>query len=409
MTRSIRTRAAALVTLATFVPGVAGVAVGATQGAVESLPAVSSGALPGPPVLYAPPPAAPQLENRDPRFRAEPLLVSGEEAYVDGEYLYQDFLYDDYGSDTDGVGGSSQRAQAGEVTYPTGPEYGGNAADLVEFRAAPGDDEVVYRFTLNTLLREDSTILALAFDTDRDAGPGVGTLPRDPGARFPGTDEVITVWGTGAEHSRLTAERAVTSPVPVHVDLEANQVTVTVPRSVSDPRGTWRATLATGLYDPATGGWKRPGVTATEDTPGGAGPADPAPNAIFNLGFRFDEPVLTSNVSPDTRHPAVGRVARRRADPVRPRRRLRRTVGRRHPQHGPRDRSADPDVPEPTRPRRGARPHQFSRVPGPVAALLAVHPVDVQARHPGRTDTVPALPRPALLAVPGWAGVRTAG
>ncbi|MGH3355569.1 MAG: hypothetical protein ACRDOJ_06695, partial [Nocardioidaceae bacterium] len=63
-----------------------------------SLPSVDSGAAPGPDVLYAPAPAAPQLENRDPRFTAEPLLVSGNEAYADGEYLYQDYLYDDYGA-----------------------------------------------------------------------------------------------------------------------------------------------------------------------------------------------------------------------------------------------------------------------------------------------------------------------
>jgi len=69
-----------------------------------SLPTVPSGARPGPDVLYAPAPAAPQLENRDPHFSAAPLLVSGHEAYVAGEYLYQDFLYDDFGSNTDGAG-----------------------------------------------------------------------------------------------------------------------------------------------------------------------------------------------------------------------------------------------------------------------------------------------------------------
>src|SRR5688572_27812266 len=69
-----------------------------------SLPSVPSGARPGPDVLYAPAPAAPQLENRHPRFDAEPLLVSGHEAYVLGEYIYQDHIYDDYGSDTNGSG-----------------------------------------------------------------------------------------------------------------------------------------------------------------------------------------------------------------------------------------------------------------------------------------------------------------
>src|SRR5882672_1940957 len=65
----------------------------ATYASAGSLPVVASGARPGPDVLYAPAPAAPQLENRNPRFQAPPLLVSGQEAYVAGEYLYQDFLY----------------------------------------------------------------------------------------------------------------------------------------------------------------------------------------------------------------------------------------------------------------------------------------------------------------------------
>ncbi|RBY88976.1 hypothetical protein DQ244_14410 [Blastococcus sp. TBT05-19] len=271
--------------------------------AAGSLPAVPSGARPGPDVLYAPAPAAPQLENRDARFRAQPLLVSGQEAYVQGEYLYQDHLFDDYGADTNGQGGSSLSERAGDVTYPTdAARYGGNAADLVEFRIAPERDRVSYRFTLNTLLQPDSTIIALAFDTDRDTATGTATLPGDPGAPFPGTDEVITVWGTGAEHASFAADggAGATTPVEVRTDLEANQLTVTVPRTTSDPQGTWRATLATGLHDRATGGWLRPQAVADADSPGGAGPTDPAPNGIFNLGFRFDEPVTGANTPPDT-------------------------------------------------------------------------------------------------------------
>jgi poly(3-hydroxybutyrate) depolymerase len=268
-----------------------------------SLPTVPSGARPGPDVLYAPPPTAPQLENRDRRFRAAPLLVSGHEAYAKGEYLYQDHLYDDYGADTDGQGAGSLGERVGDITYPADAErYAGNAADLVEFRIAAERDRVTYRITLNSLLEQDSTIVALAFDTDRDAATGTTTLPRDPGAPFPGTDQLITTWGTGAEHVSFTADGAVaaTTPVQVHTDLEANQLTITVPRRVSDPRGSWRATLATGLYDPATGNWLRPQPVADADTPGGAGPLNPAPSGILNLGFRFDEPVVGSNTPPDT-------------------------------------------------------------------------------------------------------------
>lgn len=166
---------------------------------------------------------------------------------------------------------------------------------------------MTYRFTLNTLLEPDSTIVAVAFDTDRDAATGTDTLPRDPGAPFPGTDELITTWGTGAEHVSYGPDGTpgATTAVEVHADLEANQLTVTVPRAVSDPQDTWRTTVATGLHDPATGNWLRPQPVADADTPGGAGPLDPAPSGILNLGFRFDEPVLQDNTPPDTAQAAA--------------------------------------------------------------------------------------------------------
>lgn len=213
----------------------------------------------GPPVLYASPPDVPQVQNRDPRFRAPYEMVSGTERYVGGEYLYTDFLYDDE-----------------ETTYPEDfGRYAGNAADLVEFRlVTPSKGGLAARFTLNTLVVPDSTIAVVAFDSDRDAGTGSSTLPRDPGMPFPGTDQVLTTWGTGAEWSKWNGSGWDTVPLRVRTDLEANQITVTAPRSVTDPAGKWRSTLAVGLFDPATGGWLAP----EEDAP-----------KIVNLGFRFNE------------------------------------------------------------------------------------------------------------------------
>src|SRR5207244_2767030 len=128
-------------------------------------------------------------------------------------------------------------------------------------------------------------------DTDHNAATGALTLPRDPGAPFPGTDEAITVWGTGAEHTRFpVVGLPVTTPLTdLTTDLEANQITVIVPRTISNPSGTWRATVAAGLYDPMTGGWLRPQQSASATMPGGAGLLDPAPCGIFNLGFSFGE------------------------------------------------------------------------------------------------------------------------
>src|SRR5437660_10406573 len=57
----------------------------------------SSGPPPGPPILYQAPAVAPQMTNAG-IWRAQPILVSGATAYRSGEYLYQDFLYDDHGA-----------------------------------------------------------------------------------------------------------------------------------------------------------------------------------------------------------------------------------------------------------------------------------------------------------------------
>jgi pimeloyl-ACP methyl ester carboxylesterase len=284
----------------------AGVLVARQEQPLSAAPALpSERVLSGPAVLSAPPPAAPQLANRSPWFSAPPLLVSGTEAYGEGEYRYQDHLYDDYGADT-GTEDPAGWASTGDLTYPQErSRYADNAADLVEFRVAARWEAVAYRITLNTLLAADSTIVAVAFDTDHQAGTGVSRLPRDPGAPFPGTDEVITTWGTGAEHTRFTPAGPVTTPVPVTADLEANQLTVVVPRGVSDPRGVWRTTVAVGLYDNRTGGWLRPQKASTATRPGGAGPDGPAPSGIFNLAFRLSEPVATTGAPPDSAQAAA--------------------------------------------------------------------------------------------------------
>jgi hypothetical protein len=69
----------------------------AQSASAASLPTVTSGHRPGPDALYDPAPAAPQLQNVAP-WTAPPILVSGARAYRHGEFLYQDYLYDDHGA-----------------------------------------------------------------------------------------------------------------------------------------------------------------------------------------------------------------------------------------------------------------------------------------------------------------------
>src|SRR4051812_38491500 len=120
-----------------------GTAIGSQQStstAIRGLPTVSSGERPGPDILYAPPPRAPQLENTG-TWPAAPILVSGAASYRDGEWVYQDYLFDDHGATgtkdpNDPYGAQAQlyAPAGGSFTYPTDKVYAHNAADLVEFR-----------------------------------------------------------------------------------------------------------------------------------------------------------------------------------------------------------------------------------------------------------------------------------
>jgi hypothetical protein len=269
---------------------VAAVPAGTAQ--AGSLPSVRSGERPGPPLLYAKAPRVPQLSVRAP-FRAQPLLVSGTDAYRRGEYLYQDHLFDDHGAET-GVGSSPPGTAgfspaSGDLHYPTAARYANNAADLVELRIRPTAEAIVYRVTLGTVLADDAAVVGIGIDTDRSGGAQV-PWPRGAGVSSPGLDRFITAWGTGGEVAALPGgRRTPLSAGAVSIDRRANQMTIRVPRSVMDPgRATWRYVAGTGLwsgsgFEPVKAG------DPTDEQPGSANPARTAPG-VFNLAFRFAEP-----------------------------------------------------------------------------------------------------------------------
>src|SRR4051812_3796650 len=110
---------------------IVGVATVVVAGLVASAATAASlytgaGPRPGPDILYAAPATPPQLTNSAP-WTAPPLLVSGASAYVGGEFLSQDFLYDDNGAaltddpqDQRASGNTFSRPD-GTYTYPRDP------------------------------------------------------------------------------------------------------------------------------------------------------------------------------------------------------------------------------------------------------------------------------------------------
>jgi pimeloyl-ACP methyl ester carboxylesterase len=208
---------------------------------------------PGPDVLYAGPAPAPQLENTG-IWTAPPILVSGATAYRHGEFLYQDFLYDDLGADN-------------AYRYPDDPRYAGNAADLVELRLKPLPGETAFRLTYNAMV--DPTLVATTIALG-DAAAALA-LPHGANARMP-AEVFVTVHGGEADAVDALTGATIATGLPVAVDTARRQVDLRVPDAVFAPGGrSVRIAAATGLWS------------------GAAYLAQPA-SAFFNVAFRAWEP-----------------------------------------------------------------------------------------------------------------------
>lgn len=229
---------------------------------------------PGPEIFYAPPPRAPQLENAG-VWAAPPILVSGASAYRAGEFLYQDFLYDDLGASS-------------LYSYPTDPKFAGNAADFVEVRVRLLEDSTAFRITYNSMLAPETVATTLALGSS----PTPRAMPHGANTRAP-AEVFVTVHGatvtavdasTGALVSSAAASAA--------VDVERRQVEVRVPFAVFDARGrdSMRLAAATGIWDVPLDAYAVPQARPDSSRPGGA--SGTAPTAFFNAAFRYDEPII---------------------------------------------------------------------------------------------------------------------
>jgi dienelactone hydrolase len=254
-----------------------------------SLPSVGSGHRPGPDILYAPAPNAPQLRNAGP-WRASPILVSGASAYRRGEFLYQDFLYDDHGAlgipdPTDPFNAAAFlfSPKKGTLTYPTAHSYANNAADLVELRIKPLARSTGLRVTLNSLADPERTAFTVAIGSSAAKvrwphGAGVESRAR----------LFLTVHGTHAELATASGEELGPAPT-VSLSTTRRQFDVRIPHAAWNPRrAKVRFAAGVGLWDEVRDRYVAPGAVATADGPGGASTSGAA---LFNVAFRSDEPL----------------------------------------------------------------------------------------------------------------------
>ena len=258
---------------------------------------------PGPDLLYWPAAVAPQLENVG-VWQAPPILISGANAYRSGEFLYQDFLYDDHGaegtvplplpslnlSDAATVLTSLFALPTGSYKYPTGAGYNGNAADFVELRVKPLADSTALRVTLNTLL--DPSLMAFSVAIGGQEGK-VYPFPFGANVTAP-ADFFLTVHpgdaGLVGEWTRAS-DGAALGLASVSVDLLRRQVEVRVPHAVWDPgRNSVRLAAGVGLWDASGHRYLLPQLLATASAPGWSG-LSTSPPAFFNVAFRSAEPM----------------------------------------------------------------------------------------------------------------------
>ncbi len=257
----------------------------------SSLPS-GPGPDPGPKLLHAPAPKpAPQLRNKAP-WKADPLLVSGASAYVKGEFVYQDFIYDDHGAQglsrdpsDPRTGDDAFAAPNGTYTYPTNVKrYRNNLADLLEFRVKTRRRATLFRLTFNSMTKPGAVATTIALG---DSATPV-ELPFGANASAP-AEQFLFV--RGRRGTLLDAGEETGKKVRTRVSKRRRQISITVPSKVWNPQSsTVRMAAGTGLWDKQAKSYLQPTDEATATRPGGAtGLSDPT--ALFNVAFRFDEPL----------------------------------------------------------------------------------------------------------------------
>ena len=101
--------------------------------------------------------------------------VGGSVDLCSGTLVYGDYVDDDYGADTGQAGTTSRTAglapSAGDQGYPTGQDA---TADLIRLTVKAEGDKLRVTGLYNALFQPDSTVLAVAIDTDDNPATGGG-------------------------------------------------------------------------------------------------------------------------------------------------------------------------------------------------------------------------------------------
>lgn len=182
----------------------------------------------------------------DAPWRGQPTLISGTSRLDRGEWIYTDFVYDDYGADTGPASGQpnvvSLAPTVGDARYPDGKAYRDNAADIVEVRVRTAGNDLQVRVLLQTI-----------------------TAASTP-----------AIWVTAGDFSDVFTNKN------ADVDSAANTVTFDIPRAAADDKVD--LTIGAGLND--GNGELRAGVPGNANTsPDELTTGGPTDNRLLDLAF----------------------------------------------------------------------------------------------------------------------------
>jgi hypothetical protein len=238
--------------------------------------------------------------------------LGGTALYSRGEYIYQDYLFDDHGADdgqdaerlavadplaeaeprtyridalaqaagsefgAPGPGSVSAEEHYGNAAYPSGV---GREADLVEVRLAADDGDAFF-LARTSAMSVPATALLLLFDTVEAPGPapvpfgsGIETTDGDVAVFVGPTAAIVRDLRGGTEGSLANSGGSSAFGSQGF----SNAVEVAIPRDlVERPDGTIRLVVAAGLADAAGTGFRDEAAVGAN---------------LYNVAFRFDEPV----------------------------------------------------------------------------------------------------------------------
>ncbi len=152
--------------------------------------------------------------------------IAGTVDLCDGELVYRDYIYDDYGAQDLDQGPAAGGSPTGSQSYPAPSNAVNNYADIAAVRLAVAGAQLEVTFELNSLFEANSTLAALAIDTDDDAGTGGGnwgSLIASPDLAIPlsssGWDEIH--FFSTADPAANTIKGSIPLPPGTHWRLQA--------------------------------------------------------------------------------------------------------------------------------------------------------------------------------------------